>query len=504
MMKKITLLLILLTVSFGFSQSLPIDFESTQPFVGDSGAAVNLVDDGGNNVLEIVGNGSEWDNAQVTFAAPIDLSNTASNTIQFKMKSLSAGAGEVREHLLKFELPESGGDLEATFTTTGSGWNDIIVDMDTGNVTPTSYNKMVVMVDWGGGPTKAIVGTYYVDDFSVGATPSGTDANLSDLQVDAVTIAGFAPGTLSYTYAVPNGTTIVPTVTATPNDAAANAVITPAASLPGSTTVVVTAGDGTTTKTYTVSFGFPIALPFDFETSQPFTSAGDEVGLSVIDDGSGSNDVLQLVGGVADWDSAQVVFTTPIDLSDDANNTLRFTFQSTTAAVGEVHQHGISFQGGGGAIEMNFITTGQDPVDVALDFQAGITDPRERLHIFIDVGDFGVQSGTGGTSGQGTAGLSGTYIVDNIALGATSLSVQDFKLAGFSLYPNPSQSSWMVKTQNVEMSSIQVYDVLGKNVLSLSPNNTETVIDGSSLKTGLYFAQIKTATGIYSTKLVKN
>ncbi len=54
------------------------------------------------------------------------------------------------------------------------------------------------------------------------------------------------------------------------------------------------------------------------------------------------------------------------------------------------------------------------------------------------------------------------------------------------------------------MSSIQVFDILGKKVLSLSPNTNEAVIDGSSLKAGLYFAQIKTATGINSIKLIKN
>jgi hypothetical protein len=53
------------------------------------------------------------------------------------------------------------------------------------------------------------------------------------------------------------------------------------------------------------------------------------------------------------------------------------------------------------------------------------------------------------------------------------------------------------------MSSITVYDILGKNVLSLNPNASEASINGSSLKSGLYFAQIKTANGVSSIKLVK-
>jgi hypothetical protein len=46
-------------------------------------------------------------------------------------------------------------------------------------------------------------------------------------------------------------------------------------------------------------------------------------------------------------------------------------------------------------------------------------------------------------------------------------------------------------------------NILGKRVLSLAPNASEVKIDGSSLTTGLYFAQIKSANGISSIKLVK-
>ena len=40
------------------------------------------------------------------------------------------------------------------------------------------------------------------------------------------------------------------------------------------------------------------------------------------------------------------------------------------------------------------------------------------------------------------------------------------------------------------MSSIQVFDILGKQVLSLAPNAIEAKIDASVLKSGLYFAKI--------------
>lgn len=59
-------------------------------------------------------------------------------------------------------------------------------------------------------------------------------------------------------------------------------------------------------------------------------------------------------------------------------------------------------------------------------------------------------------------------------------------------YPNPFQNSWTVRTDHINKSSIQIVDVLGKNVLSIWPNSKEDNIDGSSLNSELYFAKIQT------------
>jgi hypothetical protein len=92
---------------------------------------------------------------------------------------------------------------------------------------------------------------------SYGLTPcaaaKSNDATLSDLQVDGTTVAGFAAATLSYDVELAAGTTTVPTVTATASHDSATVAVTDAASLPGSTTVLVTAEDGTA-QTYTINF----------------------------------------------------------------------------------------------------------------------------------------------------------------------------------------------------------------------------------------------------------
>ncbi|RKX42007.1 MAG: hypothetical protein DRP64_10480, partial [Verrucomicrobia bacterium] len=81
-----------------------------------------------------------------------------------------------------------------------------------------------------------------------------SDATLSDLLVDGTTVSDFASDKEVYDIELDEATVPIPTVTATSADPNALVTITDAASLPGSTTVLVTAEDGVTTKAYTINF----------------------------------------------------------------------------------------------------------------------------------------------------------------------------------------------------------------------------------------------------------
>ena len=87
-----------------------------------------------------------------------------------------------------------------------------------------------------------------------------TDATLSDLQVSGTTVTDFASGTYTYAVELDAGTTATPAVIATENHEYANAVVTPAEDVNGdteakrTTTITVTAEDGTTTQDYTIVF----------------------------------------------------------------------------------------------------------------------------------------------------------------------------------------------------------------------------------------------------------
>ncbi len=100
----------------------------------------------------------------------------------------------------------------------------------------------------------------------------------------------------------------------------------------------------------------------------------------------------------------------------------------------------------------------------------------------------------------------GNLFFDNIYFSVnegTTLGTDDFSKTSFRTYPNPTQDSWTIETQNVRIASITVYDVLGKSVMAIQPNEDKAVIDGSSLKSGLYFAKVETAEGVSSVKLIK-
>ena len=162
MMKKTTLLLVLFAVNVGFSQSLPFDFSSAnQLMTGDGDAVVSIEQDGTNDVLQMIGSGGEWDNAQINFGDNVDLSDDANNTITFKIKPVNGtGSGD---HLLKFEAPAAGGDIELAFTTTGTDWQTISLDFGAGL---SNYGKLVIFTDKGAGNTA--VDTYLIDDISGG------------------------------------------------------------------------------------------------------------------------------------------------------------------------------------------------------------------------------------------------------------------------------------------------------------------------------------------------
>lgn len=89
-----------------------------------------------------------------------------------------------------------------------------------------------------------------------GSTPAqkSDDATLKELKYDGTSVPNFDAKTLDYNVTLPADYSGVPNVTAIANDSKATPNITQATSATGKASVLVTAEDGTTKKTYTIQF----------------------------------------------------------------------------------------------------------------------------------------------------------------------------------------------------------------------------------------------------------
>ncbi len=245
------------TVEFIESVELPLDFETGEyTFNNFDGGEVTIIDNPqssgintSSRVAQMVKNtGQPWGGSYITLDEPIDFSEHKT----FKMKVFAPNAGD--KVLLKVEnLTNSSIAFEKEVASTvGNAWEELTFDYSA--IDGQDYQKIVLIFDLGTVGDGSAEFTYLFDDIELVTVTASDDAALSDLQVDGATVAGFDPATLDYTVELPYGTTDVPAVTADANDANASAVVNAAASLPGTTTVVVTAEDGTTTRTYSVAF----------------------------------------------------------------------------------------------------------------------------------------------------------------------------------------------------------------------------------------------------------
>ncbi|TXD81963.1 T9SS type A sorting domain-containing protein [Subsaximicrobium wynnwilliamsii] len=131
---------------------------------------------------------------------------------------------------------------------------------------------------------------------------------------------------------------------------------------------------------------------------------------------------------------------------------------------------------------------------VFFDFSA-FADPTTlgRIVIFFDI--------TGAPSADGADDL---FYIDDVKFGEfTTLSSNQFVASDFKVFPNPTNNAWTIKAKK-ELTQVQVFDVLGKSVMTLNPNALNVELDASTLNRGIYFAKISTVSGSESVKLIKN
>ncbi|PVW14524.1 T9SS type A sorting domain-containing protein [Marixanthomonas spongiae] len=81
------------------------------------------------------------------------------------------------------------------------------------------------------------------------------------------------------------------------------------------------------------------------------------------------------------------------------------------------------------------------------------------------------------------------YFIDDVVAGVGQLSTDEFSEAVFSVYPNPVKNVLNIESA-AAVSSVTIYDVLGKAVLSAQPDAISPKIDMSGLSSGAYLVQV--------------
>ena len=91
----------------------------------------------------------------------------------------------------------------------------------------------------------------------------------------------------------------------------------------------------------------------------------------------------------------------------------------------------------------------------------------------------------------------------SVVIGEATAGVDDNSFVNVSVYPNPSNSNWNFRTGNTVINSVEVFNLLGKRVVSQNNNSTELSISTQGLSSGIYIARITTEQGVKSVKLIR-
>lgn len=197
------------------------------------------------------------------------------------------------------------------------------------------------------------------------AAPAATNiATLKSITVGGDALEGFSAETEAYNVELPYGTVDVPFVAAVATSAKANVVVNHAASLPGATTIVVTAEDGTTTKTYTINFTVAQTLSDD-ATLSAITVDGKAIAGFKADSMNYAYEVaydyaadkFPVVAATANDEAATIAYTqiteipgtATIVVTAQAGNTLTYTIAFTKAAAPKILKEVLFSNGAKGA-----------------------------------------------------------------------------------------------------------------------------------------------------------
>lgn len=101
------------------------------------------------------------------------------------------------------------------------------------------------------------------------------------------------------------------------------------------------------------------------------------------------------------------------------------------------------------------------------------------------------------------AGRTGLYYLDNVYMYiAGTASVNNNELLGFSMFPNPASDRLNISAKET-IQNADIFNVLGKKVMSVDVNDTKTSINISNLSSGIYLVKYNVGNTTGTAKFIK-
>ncbi len=620
-MKKITLLLLLLTSFAGFSQTVLEDFETTLPdgaIVADGTEAPTVVADPATNgtngdVMKVITStaGAAWQNAQLFFQEDhLDL------TTSDKVVTVDVYSDVATSILAKVATPLNGGAESATDASHGgTGWETLTFDFNDPKDNTVAANdvfgRLLFFPLWNGSgwDDAAVTTTYYDNIKGIAYTPPATYDLLEDFETTLPDGAIVADGTEAPTVVADpatNGTNgdVMKVITSTAGAAWQNAqlffqedhldlttsdkVVTVdvysdvATSILAKVATPLNGGAESATDASHGGTGWE-TLTFDFNDPKDNTVAANDVFGRLLffplwngsgwDDAAVTTTYYDNIKGIgyettpppSNSNSVDVTtsqswnaYVNAFNVSDDGyafgfsytvadlratptatNMTLEpniaiWSAEATNSAwfdQGAATQTALLYIEASSYIEDNSLAgsdltfsgnvsvsdLGSDYTPIAfikaLDPNSGYATVVNNNVSISSTGDFTVTA-TAAELASGYViqygfGVTGPLAdpadttLGSVVIGAATAGVEDNDIVAVSLYPNPSNTVWNFKTTNSPITSIEVYNLLGKRVVSQRFNGEDAVISTQGLTDGIYIARVTTQSGTKSIKLIK-
>ena len=96
----------------------------------------------------------------------------------------------------------------------------------------------------------------------------------------------------------------------------------------------------------------------------------------------------------------------------------------------------------------------------------------------------------------------GTVYYDNVYLHKNTLGTANFNVANVKMYPNPTKNTFTIDAKN-NIQNVSVTNMLGQEILRSNPNNLSTSLDLSSFQNGVYIVKTTVDGNVSSSKIIK-